>query len=298
VAYPGLDHRLHALRPEPERPRHLAELDQPFLLVLGTDYRHKNRIFALRLLDELRRRHSWPGALVFAGPHIPYGSSAGEEAEFLMTRPELAPLVVEVAAVTEAEKRWLFEQTAAVLYPTVYEGFGLVPFEAAAAGAPCLFAPHTSLSEVLPSELARLVPWDAAASADRVIDVLQGAARDELVEQLRTASAPYTWRRCAEQTIEVYERAVSAPSRGPLPEPVDMAELEEWARELEARHLELVGALGDDGMSLVGPSGVLPDNMRRPLLAIAVRRWLRVPIFGLLRLPYTIVHRLSRGGGS
>ncbi len=160
VVYPGTDHRLHALRPAPERPRHLESLVDPFLVVLGTDYRHKNRLFALRLLDELRRPHGWHGRLVVAGPHVPYGSSAGDEAAFLVARPELASLVVELGAVREAEKRWLLEQAAAVLYPTVYEGFGLVPFEAAAAGTPCLFAPNTSLSEILPPELARLVPWD------------------------------------------------------------------------------------------------------------------------------------------
>ena len=28
-------------------------------------------------------------------------------------------------------------------------------------------------------------------------------------------------------------------------------------------------------MSLVGPDGVLPENMKRPLLAVSVRGWLR-----------------------
>ena len=41
-----------------------------------------------------------------------------------------------------------------MLYPTVQEGFGLVPFEAARAGVPCLFAAQTSLAEVLPREAA------------------------------------------------------------------------------------------------------------------------------------------------
>ena len=213
VVYPGTDHRLNALRPTPLRPAGLAELDGPFLVALGTDYRHKNRLFTLRLLDELRRRHGWDGSLVLAGPHVPHGSSAGEEAAFLTSRPQLASVVFELASVSEAEKRWLLEQAAAVVYSTVYEGFGLVPFEAGEAGTPCLFAPHTSLSEILPSTMARLVPWDAGASADRAINLIDGAERADFVEQLRQLSAPYTWRRSAKETVAVYEHAAADASR-------------------------------------------------------------------------------------
>ncbi len=54
---------------------------------------------------------------MLAGPHVAVGSSAGEEAE------ELAPtgagdLVMDLAAVDEAGKRWLMERAAAVVYPS------------------------------------------------------------------------------------------------------------------------------------------------------------------------------------
>ena len=296
VVYPGTDHRLQALRPAPEQPRHLDSSADPFLLILGTDYRHKNRLFALRLVDELRRVHGWPGTLIVAGPHIPQGSSAGDEAAYLAARPDLASIVIEVGAVKEAEKQWLLEQASAVLYPTVYEGFGLVPFEAAAAGTPCLFAPNTSLSEILPPELARLVPWDPVASAERALEVLEGPGREELVGQLRAVAAPYTWRRAADQTLEVYNGAVAAPSR-----PVGAGRArtrgdQDRAAAYESDYCELIEAMGEEGLSLVGPDGVLPPDMRRPLLAIAVRRWLRWPIFGAIKLPYRLAYRLRHGG--
>ena len=223
----------------------LAELEGPFLLALGTDYRHKNRPFALRLLDELRRRHAWDGALVFAGPHVPsriVGGRGGCVPRLPAGRsPSSRP---SSAAVNEAEKRWLLEQAAAVVYPTVYEGFGLVPFEAAAAGAPCLFAPHTSLSEILPEELARLVPWDPAASAERA---LQGARR------LGACGA----RRVGEGGLRSVHVAalrgadgggVRAGGQGACPAfacpAPDVVELEERANEYESRYDELTEAMG------------------------------------------------------
>ena len=48
--------------------------------------------------------------------------------------------VVDLGAVDEPAKARLYRDAAAVLYPTLSEGFGLIPFEAAAAGTPPLFA--------------------------------------------------------------------------------------------------------------------------------------------------------------
>ena len=51
------------------------DAEDELLLCLGTDFRHKNRLFALRTLDELQRRHDWTGWLLLAGPRVTYGSS-------------------------------------------------------------------------------------------------------------------------------------------------------------------------------------------------------------------------------
>lgn len=51
------------------------ELQEPFLLVLGNAYVHKNRVHALRVFDSLARDGGWEGTLVFAGGHPPVGGS-------------------------------------------------------------------------------------------------------------------------------------------------------------------------------------------------------------------------------
>ncbi len=161
VVPPGLDHDEPPA--PPRRPAGLEEADAGMLLCLGTDFRHKNRVFALRLLHALSDGHGWPGHLVFAGAAIPDGSSRPAEGAYLRAHPELAGRVVDLGPVSEPEKAWLLGQAAAVVYPSVYEGFGLVPFECARAGVPCLFAAQTSLAEILPAATATLTPWDAEA---------------------------------------------------------------------------------------------------------------------------------------
>ena len=83
------------------------------------------------------------------------------------------PAVLDLGAVTEAEKDWLFERCDLVVYPSVLEGFGLVPFEAAAHRVPCLWAPGSSLSELLPDEAAGIVPGTTSQSAAHARALIQ-----------------------------------------------------------------------------------------------------------------------------
>ena len=286
----GTDHRLTSLRPEPEPPLGAERVgERPFLLCLGTDFLHKNRVFAIRLLGALRDEHGWDGTLVLAGPKVAQGSSAGEEAAELARRPELADHVVDLAAVNEAGKRWLLERAAAVAYPTTSEGFGLVPFEAGEAGVPCLFAAETALGELLPADAALLEPWDASASARRCLPVLaESPTRDEHLAMLRAAGAMLTWRRTAHELKDLYADAIATSARDSRSLVADLAGLSSTARGLTTD-----GGRHAYAMALVGPDGALPPEMVRPLLAVSTRPLLRKLVFPPLRAMYSVMRLIG-----
>jgi len=313
VVYIGTDHSLDDQRGiVAEQPPGVRGLGgRPFLLCLGTDFTHKNRTFVLRLLKELRDRHDWDGALVFAGAHVPIGSSSSEEASFFALHPELAEIVVDVAAIDEAAKRWLFQNATLMVYPSVHEGFGLVPFEAADAGLACVFAAQTSVAELLPSRLALIEQWDPQETASRVAPYLASEElRAQHVADVRAAAAPLTWRQTAHRLIDVYEEAAADRVRESrkLVDEIACARLETGGvREelrrvrhdfgrLEADYLTLRGVFDETAEGLVGSNGVIPRDLRRPLLAIGMRRGLRTPFFGLIRLLYRAGYRLRHRG--
>lgn len=177
-----------------------------FILVLGASYSHKNRDLAIRAWQELRRR-GHPIKLVMAGVVVPIGSTRNEEA-LVASRGEW-PLTL--ADVTTAERDWLLSHAAVVLYPTSAEGFGLVPFEAAAMGTPTVFVNFGPLAELLPCVPVSAEEWSPLALADAMVEVFSSPdlARQQVDAILKVAE-DFTWDRCADRLVDVYLRTLGA----------------------------------------------------------------------------------------
>ncbi|MEA2441816.1 MAG: hypothetical protein QOH76_3240 [Thermoleophilaceae bacterium] len=265
----GVDHLPTGTAPvDPRPPASLDPAGGPFLLCLGVDFKHKNRVFALDLYDALRR-DGWEGRLVLAGLRAAHGSSAPEERAWLVTHPDAAAGVAVLPAVSESEKAWLYANASLVLYPTVQEGFGLVPFEAARAGVPCLFAAQTSLAEVLPREAARIVQWDPVLSAAQARLLMDDEAeRRANVETILAAGERFTWRRTGELLMEVYAKAVAAPMR-----PARAVILDDRRKPVQQQW---------------------PAEVEQALVALSQRPRLRRPLFGSVKAGFKAARGLRK----
>jgi glycosyltransferase involved in cell wall biosynthesis len=185
-----------------------------FILVLGTDYAHKNRDLALAVLSELRDRgHSH--ALVMAGPTVPHGSSRLSEITRLQHgKPPIDSDVFILPDVPSAERNWLMRHADLVLYPSSAEGFGLVPFEAARFGTPTLFTRFGPLQEMAPDVPIAAENWspEALAAAADALLTDQAQARVQ-VESCLAAGAKYTWAATAERLTDLYRHVLALPPR-------------------------------------------------------------------------------------
>ena len=207
TTYLGVSERFRAMTPEETNTvlaRHGLEHGN-YVLSVGTLEPRKNLTGTLeafaRLPGPLQKR--CPLALVgMVGWHM----------------EQLAPRLRQLSAggrvrtlgyVPDADLPYLYAGAGAFIYPSIYEGFGLPVLEALAAGVPVVTSNRASLKEVAGSQAAALEPDDFSGLGEALRKALEHDAADAAGRARRIAWArTFTWQRCAEQTLAVYQRAI------------------------------------------------------------------------------------------
>lgn len=176
---------------------------RPYVLAVGTLEPRKN---LSRLLDawleidpSLRAEHQ----LALVGPR-------GWDDEAIVAKARAAGAQV-LGRVTDDELRALYAGATAFAYPSLYEGFGLPPLEAMAAGAPVLTSNVSSLPEVVGDAALLVDPEDVGAIARGLAELMSDR---DLADRLRTAgrarAQSFTWERTARETLRQMRQIAGA----------------------------------------------------------------------------------------
>lgn len=182
----------------PASPEGLQRLgvDGPFLLHAAGATRRKNLDGLAEAWRTVSRAHP-ELSLLLAGPPHPRRDALFSDLPRARILGRLEP----------AEVASLMRAAAAVVVPSLYEGFGLPALEGMAVGTPVVAADRGALPEVC-GEAALLVEPDGGSLAAGLLRVLEDEA---LAARLRAAgpvqAAGFSWRRAAEATLAVYEAA-------------------------------------------------------------------------------------------
>jgi alpha-1,3-rhamnosyl/mannosyltransferase len=98
----------------------------------------------------------------------------------------------------------------ALIYPSVYEGFGLPPLEAMACGVPVIASNVSSLPEVVGDAGILIDTLDVDGLTQHMLELsMDEALRSRLATQALLRSRDFSWQKCAQQTVSVYKAALS-----------------------------------------------------------------------------------------
>jgi len=185
------------------RRRH--DLPESYILMVGTLETRKNPGFFLRLSEDLERRLGsrapsvvWAGSLGLAGRsalRIFGGLERAGRFRFLDLRAsEILPVAYQCAEL--------------LAYPSLSEGFGLPVLEAMACGLPVVAADASCLPEVV-GDGGQVLPLDRVGLWGETIEglLLDPARRTEARRRALAWVARFSWKRTADETARVYERA-------------------------------------------------------------------------------------------
>lgn len=200
----GVTPFVRLLHPQLADIRRRLGLPDRFVLAVGT-FDPRKRIDALT--DVVRRlRHHHDVGLVIAGFQGNFAATVHSSIQ----RAGIGAASRLVGHVDQEELDALYQMADCLLFTSSYEGFGLPPLEAMAAGTPVAAFNNSSLPEVVGDAGLLIADGDAGAMADAVGTVLGDSAERERRGRLgRERAAGFTWDRAAQSTLKVYSQVLN-----------------------------------------------------------------------------------------
>jgi glycosyltransferase involved in cell wall biosynthesis len=185
----------------PTRRRALGIRD-PYALYVGNLEVRKNVELLLRAFERARSVHPDAQLVLVGAPGFGWDGIRARHAALLDSGA-----VVAVGYLPDPEVAALVRGAKVFVYPSRYEGFGIPPLEAMAAGTPVVAAKTPSLAEVLGEHARWVHPEDLDGLASAIADHLDGSADAATIDAAHDWAATFTWGRAARATIEVFREA-------------------------------------------------------------------------------------------
>ena len=177
------------------------KIDQPYFIYIGNWRPRKNLPALIKAFKLLRNSSHLDYLLVIAGQKDTRFLDLHKEIE----HNELKGEVILTGFVSQKEKRALYERAHALVFPSLYEGFGLPLLEAQSVGVPVLTSHVASLPEIAGDSALYVNPYD-------VTDIAQGmerlvkdnTLREELLHKGYDNIQRFSWQKSAQKLLKVF----------------------------------------------------------------------------------------------
>jgi glycosyltransferase involved in cell wall biosynthesis len=207
VATPlGVDDEWFTATPRPAEQLQALGLPDRYLVAVGTLEPRKNLPALIAAYRQVRSRNAAAPPLALVGP------AGWGPALDLSSLPSGS--VITTGYLSTDLLRGVIASSAGLVFPSVYEGFGLPPLEALACGRPVVASDLEVTREVLGNAAILAPSGDVEALAQAIeqlvaIDPSSDAERTAAIGR-REHARRWTWHACAEATVEAYRLALSA----------------------------------------------------------------------------------------
>jgi glycosyltransferase involved in cell wall biosynthesis len=164
---------------------------EPFLLYPANNWPHKNHALLVEAFARIRRERPDLRLVLTGSGHERSAYPAGVEV---------------LGRVSDETLTDLYRRASALVFPSLYEGFGQPPLEAMASGCPVAAARNTAIPEVCGDAARYFDPTSEEDLAAAVLDVL--SAPQDLVARGLKRAAHFSWDECARGHDAVYREVV------------------------------------------------------------------------------------------
>lgn len=208
VAIPNaVDERLKPVAPEraEQALRQYYRIGTPFVLMVGVLQPRKNLPLAVQAFAQAVLPASLPHRLVIVGKP----GWGMDKLQSAITRWNVQSRAVLTGYVPDEHLSLFYSAADALMYPSLYEGFGLPPLEAMQCGCPVLASDIAVMREVVDDAGVLLPPTDPVVWTQALHMVLTNEwTRQQMRERGFRQSARFSWKQTAEKTLAVYQSVI------------------------------------------------------------------------------------------
>lgn len=182
------------------KPASLSGFDKPFVLYVGGRGGYKNFSGLLKALAASSKLKNELDVVAFGG-----GAFNAAEQQ-LINQLGFKDSQVRQTGGSDDVLAALYHQAVVFVYPSLYEGFGLPPLEAMAAGCPVVSSNTSSMPEVI-GEAGEYFNPNNLDEMRNVIEkvVFSDSLKSELITLGYKNIEKFTWQKCASETLSVYK---------------------------------------------------------------------------------------------
>lgn len=198
VIYPGREFESGKRSNVDEAAKDVSE--KPYLLYVGERNFYKNFERSLEAFAKVASVHSEIDFLCVGGR--PFSRSENQ----LMAELRVADKVQRKESLSDLEMQAVYKGATALVYPSLYEGFGIPIVEAMASGTVVLTSNCASMPEVAGDAAILFDPYSVDEIADSMLSAVEETEkRNGLIEQGRKRAQQFSFSHSATETVEVYQ---------------------------------------------------------------------------------------------
>lgn len=178
---------------------------KPFILFVGNVKPHKNLVTLIHAFKKII--NDVPHDLIIVGKKDGFIT---EDREVIKQSELLGNRVYFTGYVEEDTLKQYYAFASALVFPSLYEGFGLPPLEAMSFGCPVIASNRASLPEICGDAVLYCDPYSAEDIAKKTLKLINDKKlRVDLQKKGLDHVKNFSWEKCARETLEVIEEVLS-----------------------------------------------------------------------------------------
>jgi len=164
---------------------------------------------------EFVKQANYPGKLLITGSvsGAPYQIKMKKLCDAAVEKTGMQQRVVFTGFVSDEELDVLLNRAHFLIYPSLYEGFGIPILEAMNARLPVITSNVTAMKEVAEGAAVLVDPCDVRKMTGAMVNLYSDKElQTELIEKGLSRARLYSWEKLSEKYLELYQKLIDAGS--------------------------------------------------------------------------------------